>query len=144
MGKAFGKIKADAIHLVLGQPIIIDRIHEGFGIGAFVVEIIAYIERVLGNAVKPWVILCRSSIIAIVVEANHGILAKSMVEYHVYNHHDSTTMGFVNKSLEVIFGAVVFVRSKEKGGIVAPRKISFKLPYRHQFNCINPQLFQVI
>jgi hypothetical protein len=34
------------------------------------VEIVPNIERVLGNAVKPWVVLCRSSIIAIVVEAN--------------------------------------------------------------------------
>ena len=108
------------------------------------VEVVAHIKGVLCYTVKPRVVFCRSSIIAIIVQANHGILSKCMVEYHVHNHRNAFTVGFVNKSLEVVFGAIVFVGSKEKGRIIPPREVSFKLPYRHQFNCIDPQLFQVI
>ena len=53
--------------------------YKSLRVGTFMIEVIAHIERVLSHSIKPRIILCRCTIVTIIIKSNHRVLSECVI-----------------------------------------------------------------
>ena len=141
--KTFGQIKAEAIELVLGEPVAVHVVDVALGVGAFVVEIVAHVEGVRGHRIEPRAVFGGALVRFVPVHPHQRTLPEVVVEHHVQQHHEALGVGFVDKFFQVFLRTVVLIGRQCVRRVVAPAFVALELHDRHQLNSVHAQAFQV-
>ena len=80
----------------------------------------------------------------LVVHGDERIGLVSVIVHHIQDDRDASFMTGIDERLQIFFRAISLVDCEVKGRVVAPTVVAIEFIHGHQFDGLNPKVFQII
>ncbi len=142
--KSFREVEAEAVDVILGEPVLIHPIQPLLRERALVVVIVKHVERVARLRIRPGVVRRGSPERALVIQSNERTLPRLVVVHHVQDDRDAALVGFVDKLLKVFFRPVILVGGEVRRRVVTPALVAVEFGDRHQLDRVDAHAVEVV
>ncbi|MPM53696.1 hypothetical protein SDC9_100465 [bioreactor metagenome] len=108
------------------------------------VEVMKYAERMWCIHVEVRVVCSGFIVFCIPPHFGKGIGAGGVIIHHVEDYGDAAFVTLIDKLFIHQVGAVCLVEGEIECRIIAPAVVPVELLYRHQFNSVYAEIFQIV
>src|ERR1700761_6782003 len=125
--KTLGQIPAIAVEMIIREPIIYHTPGKIHGCRTCVIELVSYVECMCRIRVEPGIIACGNTQGIVPIHLHHRRAAEGMVHHEIHYDGHTLLMTGIHKLPEGRRGAVYFVGSEVKIGIITPAQRAFEI-----------------